>query len=129
MQHIHTLCQQFGQILNGKPKLRKGVCSVEIDRNLHVTIQGRPSRSELHAEVSFESLDNEGYALNMGETVLLEEEIPAFTASLIRNGVIISAIHNHWLYTEPTILYVHFQSVEPPLQFAHKVAEAFQVLR
>lgn len=101
---------------------------MEIERKLNVTIQGRPSRGELHAEVSFESLDNEGNALNLGETVILEGEIPAFTNMLIRNGIIISAIHNHWLFTKPTILYIHFQSVEPPLNFARKVSEALKIL-
>lgn len=129
MPHFNTLCQQFGQILNQDYKIKNGVCSVEIKRNLNVKIQGRPSRSELYASISFESLDYKGYALNLGETVILEEEIPAFTQLLMKNGIIISAIHNHWLYTEPNILYVHFQSVEPPLHFAHKVAEAFKVLR
>jgi Domain of Unknown Function (DUF1259) len=129
MSAPHTLCQQFGQILNKKPKMKNGVCSVKINRDLQVTIQGRPSRSELHAEVSFESLDHEGNALNLGETVVLEEEIPAFTKILIQNGIIVSAIHNHWLFTKPVILYVHFQSVEPPLQFAHKAAQAFKVLK
>lgn len=126
---VDSLCQQYGQILNGNPNFKHGVCSVEFDRNLNVTIQGRPSRAELHAEVMFESLDYEGNALNLGETVILEEEIPAFTDILVRNGVIISALHNHWLYTEPNILYIHFQSVEPPLSFARKVAEAFRVLK
>ncbi|WP_244513467.1 DUF1259 domain-containing protein [Oceanobacillus limi] len=46
----------------------------------------------------------EGNALNLGETVLLEEEIQAFSEVLIQNGIIISALHNHWLFTEPNIL-------------------------
>ncbi|QWC22815.1 DUF1259 domain-containing protein [Bacillus haikouensis] len=129
MNDIHTLCQQFGQILNKKTKMKNGVCSVNFHRDLQVTIQGRPSRSELHSKASFESLDHGGNALNLGQTVILEEEVPAFTRSLTQNGIIVSAIHNHWLFTKPVILYVHFQSVEPPLQFAHKVAQAFKVLK
>ncbi|NGP45883.1 DUF1259 domain-containing protein [Bacillaceae bacterium SIJ1] len=77
----------------------------------------------------FESLDAQGQALNLGEIVLLEEEVPAFTSAWVRQGIAISALHNHWLYTKPTILYAHFQSVEPPLQFATKVAAALQVLQ
>lgn len=129
MPAIDALCQQFGQILNQKPKLKNGVCTVTFDRNLNVAIQGRPSRSELHAGLSFESLDYEGNALNLGEIVLLEEEITAFIASLTRNGLIISALHNHWLFTEPAIMYIHFQSVEPPLHFARKAAEALRLLK
>lgn len=88
------------------------------------TKQGEP-----HAGFSFESLDVEGNALNLGEVVVLEEEIPKFTKRLVNKGFIISALHNHWLFTHPTILYIHFQSVEPPLAFAQKAAEALAVLR
>ncbi|MEH7237717.1 DUF1259 domain-containing protein [Bacillus sp. JJ1562] len=129
MNNFNTLCQQFGQILNQKPEVKNEVCSVSIKRNLHVTIQGRPSPGKIEAEISFASLDYEGNALNLGETVILEEEIPAFTKILIKNGIIVSAIHNHWLFTKPNILYIHFQSVEPPLHFAHKISEALKVLR
>lgn len=110
-------------------KLEDGVCSVEIKRNLDVSIQGRPSKGEVGAELSFESLDHQGIALNLGETVLLEEEIPLFTQVLVRNGVSISALHNHWLFAKPHILYIHFQSVEPPLSFAQKAAEAFNAIK
>ncbi|QHE62505.1 DUF1259 domain-containing protein [Rossellomorea vietnamensis] len=129
MNNVHELCTEFGKILNGKAKLKNGVCSVSIDRNLYVTIQGRLSRGELKAGFSFESLDQEGRALNLGEVVLLEEEIQSFSKMLIQRGLIVSALHNHWLFTHPDIMYIHFQSVEPPLQFAHKAAEALSVLK
>ncbi|MGI8316256.1 DUF1259 domain-containing protein [Halobacillus mangrovi] len=129
MNTFQDLCKQYGSILNGTPQFHNGVCSVELDRNLEVTIQGRPSRAELHAEIMFESLDQYGNALNLGETVLLEAEVPYFINILTRNGIIISALHNHWLFTSPTILYLHFQSIEPPLLFAKKVSKAFQSLK
>ncbi|GGC96032.1 hypothetical protein GCM10007216_28520 [Thalassobacillus devorans] len=123
------LCQQFGRILGGESKFEHGVCSVELERDLKVTIQGRPSKAELHAEMMFESLDQNGWALNMGETVILEEEVYPFISILQKNGILVSALHNHWLFAEPTILYLHFQSVEPPLSFAHKVADALRVFQ
>jgi hypothetical protein len=129
MSNFNYLCHQYAQIVNGKANVKHEVCSVEINRNLHVTIQGRPSHSVLHAGISFESLDYKGDALNLGEVVLLEEELQPFVNVLVRNHLIISAIHNHWIFTNPNILYIHFQSVEPPLTFAQKVAEAFSVLK
>lgn len=129
MNGYQTLCYQYAHILKGKMKLENGVCSVEIKRNLDVSIQGRASKGEVSAELSFESLDHQGNALNLGETVLLEEEIPLFTQMLVKNGVIISALHNHWLFAKPHILYIHFQSVEPPLSFAQKAAEAFNAIK
>lgn len=129
MTGFQSLCQNYAHILNGKMRIENGICSVEIKRNLQVSIQGRPSKGELGAELSFESLDHQGNALNLGETVLLEEEIPLFTKILVKNGVIISALHNHWLFAKPHILYIHFQSVEPPLMFAQKAAEAFKAIK
>lgn len=126
--NFQNLCQQCAQILNGKANVKHGVCSIEITRNLQVTIQDRPSHSVLHAGITFESMDFAGNALNLGEVVLLEEELTPFVDVLIRNRLIVSAIHNHWVFTKPNILYVHFQSVEPPLAFAHKVSQAFKVL-
>ena len=129
MQNLDSLCEQYAKMVNGKADVQHGVCSVELKRNLNVTIQGRPSTSELHAGISFESIDHQGFALNLGEVVVLENELPPFVNELVKNNIIISAIHNHWLFTNPTILYVHFQSVEPPLSFAQKTAKAFRTLK
>jgi len=129
MSNLSNFCEQYAKIVNGKPTFENGVCSVKIGRkNLEVTIQGRPSKSALPAGITFESMDENGNALNLAEVVVLQEELPMFTHALVRNGLIISAIHNHWIFTNPTILYIHVQSVEPPLSFARKFAQAFSVL-
>ncbi|HLN64866.1 MAG TPA: DUF1259 domain-containing protein [Symbiobacteriaceae bacterium] len=71
----------------------------------------------------------EGRALNLGETALLEAEVPAFTWHLQRSGIVVSAIHNRWLKESPRLIYVHYESIEDPLAFARKAAEAFSILR
>ncbi|MEH7111009.1 DUF1259 domain-containing protein [Neobacillus niacini] len=129
MNNFNTLCHQFANILNGKPKIKSGVCSVELDRNLNVSIQGRPIRGELGIEIMFESMDSYGNTLNRGETVLLDDEVLPISNYLVKNGISISALHNHWLFAEPNILYMHFQSVEPPLIFARKISEAIKMLK
>ena len=78
---------------------------------------------------SFENLDRKGNALNLGETVLLQEEINPLLTELRKRDIIVTALHNHWLFEEPRAMYMHFESVEPPLQFARKVREAFEVLK
>ena len=40
-----------------------------------------------------------------------------------------SALHNHWMMETPRLFYLHYASIEEPLSFARKVAEAYQVLR
>ena len=128
MENFQAICHQYAQIVNGRASFKQGYCSVEKERNLHVTIQGRPSRSALPAGITFESLDYEGNALNLGEVAVLQEELPEFIKVLVKNNLIVSAIHNHWIFMKPSILYVHFQSIESPLSFAKKFTEAFNIL-
>jgi hypothetical protein len=65
----------------------------------------------------------------LGETVILPEEVNEFMTILRRNRIIVTALHNHWLFEEPRLMYIHFESVDEPLEFARKVAEALRVLR
>ncbi|MCC3376027.1 DUF1259 domain-containing protein [Cohnella sp. REN36] len=129
MEKVEGLCRQFGELLRGKSRLQNGVCKVSLNRNFPVLVQGRLSVSVTPAEAQFESFGPDGRALNLSEITLLPEEVPAFMQAVVRQGIIVAALHNHWLYTEPSLLYIHLQSVEPPLDFARKLAAAFTVLR
>lgn len=129
MSQFDSLCQEFAKTLHGKSKVSHGVCSVDLHRQFHVTVQGKQSKSVVPAGFAFESLDQHGNALNFGEIAVLQEEIPAFIHAIVQQGIIISALHNHWIFMEPTILYLHIQSVEPPLNFAKKVAYSFRFLQ
>lgn len=132
MVDVHTICQQYARILGGEPNLKNSYCMVEKDRNhIHVNIMGRPSHSglALHSMWSFESLDQQGKALNLGETALLQEEVYPFTWHLQRNGIILTALHNHWIFDNPHLIYAHYSSIEEPLSFAKKVAEAYKQLK
>lgn len=42
--------------------------------------------------------------------------------------LVAQALHNHWLFESPRLMFVHFESVDKPLRFAAKVARAFEVL-
>lgn len=128
MAEFNSLCQQFAEALGGKGKVDEGVCTVSFHRGFQATVQGKPSKSVIPADVLFESVDQNGNALNLAEIALLEQEIPAFMQAVVQQGLIVSALHNHWLFTNPTIMYIHIQSVEPPVDFAQKMAYAFSVL-
>ena len=128
MNNLNFLCEQFAKILNGKSNINQGVCSVSLRRNIKVQVQGRPSTSVIPVGISFESLDQNGNALNLGEIAILQEEIPLFMQSIVQQGIIVSALHNHWLYMKPLIMYIHIQSIEPPLNNAKKLANSFLVL-
>ncbi|UUZ78720.1 DUF1259 domain-containing protein [Paenibacillus sp. P26] len=105
-------------------------CTVMTARKFPVTIMGRPSRSAATVPqmYTFESLDQNGKALCLGETVILPDEINSFISKHRQHGILITALHNHWLYNHPQIMFIHFQSIDNPLSFAHKVRDALTVL-
>jgi hypothetical protein len=126
-----SLCQQFANILGGTAEVANGVCTVtRLRNNLRPLIEGRRTNSILAiaAFFTFEDLDSRGNALNLGETVILQEEINPFISALRAQGIEVTAFHNHWLFDDPRLMFIHFKSVEPPLSFATKTANAFRVL-
>ncbi len=107
------------------------LCVVTFNRNIKAEIDGRRTRSPLAlaALFSFESMDNKGRTLNLGETVILQKEINPFISALRERGIEVTALHNHWLFDRPRLFYIHFFSIEDPIAFARKVSEALQILR
>lgn len=128
MYRFGNLCQQFGSILGGKGNQEDNICSVNFQRQFPVKLFGQPIKHLDEIEVWFQMLQD-GNALNFGEVAVFQEELAGFTTLLIQQKLVVSAIHNHWIFTVPEILYVHIQSMEPPLQFAKKLKYAFSALR
>ncbi|HEX7065779.1 MAG TPA: DUF1259 domain-containing protein, partial [Bacillales bacterium] len=130
-QHPSELCERFARILDSTPSVVNGVCTAVRSRsNIHPVVLGRKAESLMflpHA-FSFESMDSEGRALCIGETVVLQKEINPFISVLREHGIIVNAIHNHWLFDKPRLMYMHFESIDEPLSFARKVRDAVKEL-
>lgn len=125
------LCQEFARILGATPSVINGVCTATRSRtNLHPVVLGRRAESFMFVPqaFSFEGMNGDGRALCLGETVILQDEINPFITRLREDGIIVTALHNHWLFDEPRLMYVHFESIDEPLSFAEKVSEALEVL-
>ncbi|MFP3390171.1 DUF1259 domain-containing protein [Brevibacillus sp. SIMBA_040] len=43
--------------------------------------------------------------------------------------ILVTALHNHWLFNNPGIMFIHFESIDNPIHFAHKVRHAISVLK
>lgn len=126
-----TLCQEFAEILGATPSVINGVCTATRSRtNIHPVVLGRRAESFMFVPqaYSFENLDQNGKALCLGETVLLQEEVNPFMTILREEGIIVTALHNHWLFDNPRLMYMHFESIDEPLAFARKVRRALDVL-
>nr|WP_263328568.1 DUF1259 domain-containing protein [Neobacillus sp. Marseille-Q6967] len=126
-----NLCREFARILGATPTVINGVCTATRSRtNIHPVVLGRRAESFMFVPqaFSFENVDAEGRALCLGETVILQQEINPFISRLRENGIIVTALHNHWLFEEPRLMYIHFESIDEPLAFAEKTREALDVL-
>nr|WP_274495758.1 DUF1259 domain-containing protein [Priestia megaterium] len=125
------LCREFARILDSTPSVINNVCTATRSRtNLHPIVLGRRAESFMFVPqaFSFEDVDRNGRALCLGETVILQEEINPFMSKLREHGIIVTAVHNHWLFDEPRLMYMHFESIDQPLSFARKVRDALCVL-
>lgn len=112
-------CQRLANIIGGQVITSSPVCVVQRLRNINATILGRRTRSPLALPfaLSFED-DRGGVTLNLGETVILQSEINRFLTALRRRGITVTAIHNHWLFDNPRLMYMHWEQVDDPFTFA-----------
>lgn len=125
------LCLKFAAILDATPAVINDVCTATRSRtNIRPTVLGRPAESFMFVPQawSFENLDSQGRALCLGETVVLEEEANPYISRLREQGIIVTAFHNHWMFEKPRLMYIHYQSIDAPLEFARKVRKANKVL-
>ena len=117
---ICNRCPELAALVDGTPACINDVCLVQLLRaDLRPKILGRKTRSPLVLPVffSFESPDDKGRTLNLGEAVLLQKEVNTVMTVLRRNNIIVTALHNHWLFEEPRLMYMHWEDISDPKDF------------
>lgn len=120
-----STCQRLANIIGDEVITSAPVCVIQRLRNINATILGRTTHSPLALPfaLSFENNIN-GQTLNLGETVILQCEINRFLTALRRRGITVTAVHNHWLFDNPRLMYMHWEKVDNPFKFAKNSFEA-----
>lgn len=126
MKISEALCKRLAAILGGKGMSNGKSCSITVERKLNAKILGR--RYETEHEITIQSLKN-GKTLNTGEITLLQSEVQRFNDAARKRNFKVTAIHNHWLFDKPHLIYLHLESVENPIIFARKLRSALNVLK
>lgn len=120
-----STCQKLANIIGGEVITSSPVCVVQRLRNINAQILGRRTQSPLALPFALSFEDNKkGRTLNLGETVILQKEINPFISELRKRGLIVTALHNHWLFDEPRLMYIHWENVGDPFEFAQKSIDA-----
>jgi hypothetical protein len=130
-RRFRRLCEQFAEILGGEHEIEEGpVCFVSRPREIDEEILGRRTNSPLvhHQLFSFESLDESGLALCLGETAASQNQANRLIRRLQERGIKVTALHNHWLNESPRLMYIHWESIDNPIDFARKTKESIAFL-
>lgn len=123
MSVIQSRCAALARIVNGTPAVFNRGCLIQTLRSdLKPHILGRRSRSPLVLPVFFSIEKGNGNnsnngTLNLGEAVLRQREVNTVMGVLRRHGIIVTALHNHWLFERPRLMYMHWESVMNPVRF------------
>ncbi|MGE5390327.1 MAG: DUF1259 domain-containing protein [Deltaproteobacteria bacterium] len=125
-----TTCDSFAKILKAKRDTNPGVCFATRMRNdIEVEVMGRTTHSPtvLLMAFSYEDLDSKGNALCLGEFVFKQNEVRPFLNALSNHGIRVTSIHNHWLFENPRLIYVHWEAIMKPLEFARISSRAMDI--
>lgn len=103
---------------------------ISLPRNdLKVTVKGTPIRTglALGGWVAFKKINNQ--AMVMGDLVLREEEIQPVMSELFKQGIQVSALHNHLLGETTRIMYLHIHGHGKPVQLAKAISSGLQLTK
>jgi hypothetical protein len=64
----------------------------------------------------------------MGDLVLLQDEVNPVMSALLDNGLEVTALHNHFLWDEPRMFYMHVHGHGAPMDLARKVKPALDLI-
>lgn len=124
-----TLCKELASILGGKASSNNGICEVQVQRtDIDVTIMGVSSPAAAAHMFIFQRYANNQRALNLGDMVLVQDEVPQVIRELANRDITIAAVHNHWIFDDPHLIYVHVQAIMRPRVFAQRIAEVLAIL-
>ncbi|MFF2876189.1 DUF1259 domain-containing protein [Gottfriedia sp. NPDC057991] len=110
-----STCQRLADMIGGEVVQATPVYVIMRLRDINATILGRRTRSPLALQFMLSFEDN---GLNFGESVICQKEINPLMTALRKRGIIVTAVHNHWLFDKPRLMYKHWENVDmDPVDF------------
>jgi biotin operon repressor len=100
--------QEAEKILDSKGQMQEGAWVVRFPRtDIKVTIAGEPMPTALGFGGWAAFKDMGKHTMVMGDLVLLEKEVNPVISTLEENGLQVTALHNHFFWEEPRIMFMH----------------------
>jgi hypothetical protein len=116
--------------LKGKWNEKEGVFKVEMPRgDLAVTAAGTRMAPPLGLTAWAAFTKAGAHAVVMGDMVLTEDQVnPAMSAAL-DNGLQVTALHNHFLWEQPRVMFMHIGGMGDEAKLAAGVAKVFETMK
>jgi hypothetical protein len=116
--------------LKGKWNEKEGVFKVEMPRSdLAVTAAGTKMAPPLGLTAWAAFTKAGAHAVVMGDMVLTEDQVnPAMSAAL-DNGLQVTALHNHFFWEEPRVMFMHIGGMGDEGKLAAGVAKVFETMK
>jgi hypothetical protein len=69
-----------------------------------------------------------GMDVMMGDLVLTQEEVNPVMSALLKNGLEVTALHNHFFWDQPRVFYMHVHGHGAPADLAREVKPALDLI-
>src|SRR6266513_670764 len=116
--------------LKGKMNEKEGVYKVTFPRgDVKVTVAGWqiPPFMGLGTWAAFQGTNDK--AMMMGDTVLFEDEVNDALSAAIDNGLSVTALHNHFLFDQPKVYFMHIEGEGSVDKLAGAVKKIYEIIK
>src|SRR5712691_5320473 len=129
-QELPSDYQSVLTTLGKQGDFKADVLKVNIPRNdLAVTVAGvkTPTPFGFGGWIAM-TKGSRGMDVMMGDLVLTQDEVNPVMSALLDNGIDVTALHNHFLWDEPRMFYMHVHGHGKPADLARKVKPALDLI-
>jgi Domain of Unknown Function (DUF1259) len=116
--------------LKGKLNEKEGVFKITLPRSdIKTTIAGVKMNPELGLGAWAAFTSGGDHAMVMGDMVLLEDQVNPVMSAALDNGLEVTALHNHFLWDNPRIMFMNIGGMGDELILAKAVGQVFNKLK
>jgi hypothetical protein len=117
--------QKLDDIFRNKGTVSDGFYHISIPRSEKIVENGMeiPPAMGVATSISFQPTENRKVAIT-GDFVLTAEEVNPVARILRKNGIEVTALHNHMLTENPRLFFMHFWANDVPFKLAGALRDA-----
>ena len=116
--------------LKGKLNEKEGVFKVTLPRtDIKAIVAGVKMNPELGLGAWAAFTKAGDHVMVMGDMVLLEDQVNPVMSVALDNGLEVTALHNHFLWDSPRIMFMHIGGMGDELTLAKAIGQVFRTLK